>query len=145
MGAGTVALAFLALQPGAGDLRATDNVVVVSVTGIKSDQGQIGCGLFRSEDGFPMKSERAVMRWQPARKGRVTCQFEGLPAGRYAVSVSHDLNGNRKTDTNFIGLPREDWGVSNNVRPSMRAPRFNEAAFDVQSGRETRIEIGVDR
>ena len=145
MGTGTLALALLVFQSSTGNLQVAGNTVVVSVTGIKSSAGQIGCALFRSAEGFPMKSESAAMRWQPARKGSVTCQFDGLPAGQYAVSVSHDLNGNRKTDTNFIGLPREDWGVSNNMRPSMRAPRFNEAAFDVHAGRETRIEIGVDR
>jgi len=92
-----------------------------------------------------MKSEKAEMRWQPARKGSVTCVFEGLPPGQYAVSASHDLNGNRKTDTNFIGLPREDWGVSNNVRPAMRPPRFNEAGFAVLAGQQVRIDIGMDR
>jgi uncharacterized protein (DUF2141 family) len=61
----------------------------------------------------------------------VTCRFEALAPGDYAVAVSHDLNGNKKADTNFVGIPTEAWGVSNNVRPGLRAPRFDEARFSV--------------
>jgi uncharacterized protein (DUF2141 family) len=142
---GMMMLALLAMQAGAAAPLPASGSVVVTISGIKSDAGQIGCGLFRSADGFPMKSEKAEMRWQPARKGSVTCVFEGLPPGQYAVSASHDLNGNRKTDTNFLGLPREDWGVSNNVRPAMRPPRFSEAGFAMAAGQQVRIEIGMDR
>lgn len=142
---GTMFLALLAMQSVSPDLPAPSGSVVVTISRIKSDEGQIGCALFRSADGFPMRSERAEMQWQPARKGSVTCTFEGLSPGQYAVSASHDLNGNRKTDTNFIGMPREDWGVSNNARPSMRAPRFGEASFAVLAGAQMRIEIGLGR
>jgi uncharacterized protein (DUF2141 family) len=38
--------------------------------------------------------------------------------------VAHDLNGNHKTGTNWVGLPLEPWGVTNNVRPILRAPKF---------------------
>jgi uncharacterized protein (DUF2141 family) len=34
-------------------------------------------------------------------------------------------------DTNFVGMPTEQWGVSRNVRPTLRAPRFDEASFKV--------------
>ena len=118
--------------------------LIVKVNGIKDGKGEIGCALFGSETGFPMDGSKAKTKWQKAKPEGVECRFEGVSAGKYAVSVSHDLNGNRKTDTNFLGIPKEDWGVSNNVRPKLRAPRFEEAAFEVQAG-ETRIEIGVGR
>ena len=67
-----------------------------------------------------------------------------VPTGTYAVAVSHDLNGNRQTDTNLIGLPIEAWGVSNSFRPLMRAPHFDEAAFQVTS-EPVFIAVQVDR
>lgn len=116
--------------------------LVVEVSGIRSDRGRIGCALFASESGFPMEPAAARLDWQPARPAGTTCRFTGLSSGLYALAVSHDLNGNGKTDTNFLGMPTEDWGVSHNVRPSMRAPRFKEAAFQVGEG-TTRIAVGV--
>ena len=40
-------------------------------------------------------------------------------------------------------MPKEAWGVSNNVRPRLRAPRFDVAVLEVGTG-ETLVEIQVD-
>ncbi len=52
--------------------------------------------------------------------------FDVVP-GAYAVAVHHDANSNGKVDANFLGIPREGYGVSNDARPKFRAPRFGEA------------------
>ena len=52
--------------------------------------------------------------------------FEVVP-GTYAAAVHHDANANGKVDTNFMGIPREGYAVSNDPRPRFRPPRFNEA------------------
>ena len=59
MGTGTLALALLVFQSSTGNPQVAGNTVVVSVAGIKSSAGQIGCALFRSAEGFPLKSESA--------------------------------------------------------------------------------------
>jgi uncharacterized protein (DUF2141 family) len=105
--------------------------LVVRVGGIKAPLGQIGCALFAEATGFPMDNARAQQLWVPAQADGATCRFSGLNPGRYAVSIGHDRNGNRRVDTNFLGMPTEQWGVSNNARPTLRAPRFDEAAFSV--------------
>ena len=115
--------------------------LAVQVNGIKSDKGRIGCALHLSGDTFPM-GEADLQLWQPAQKGMVNCVFKDVSPGMYAVAVSHDLNENGITDTNFLGIPKEDWGVSNNVRPTMRAPTFDEAKFEFSSANS--IEINID-
>ena len=119
--------------------------VVVNVSGMSSAEGQIGCALFSGPEGFPMDNTKARVQWHPADPGGVTCRFADVPDGSHAVSVAADLNGNRKLDTNFLGIPKEPWGVSNNVRPGLRAPRFEEAAFTVSSGRDRTIDLRVAR
>jgi len=113
----------------------------VLVTNIKSEKGQIGCALHQSAENFPM-GDAMIQLWQPASKGEVRCSFENIDPGTYAVAVSHDLNENGITDTNFLGIPKEDWGVSNNIRPRMRAPTFDEAKFQYPD--VTSIEIKID-
>lgn len=131
-------LLLVATGAGAAELR-------VAVTGARSAAGQIGCALYPGERGFPMDAASAVQLWQPADPNGVMCRFEGLRPGSYAVAVSHDLNANRRTDTNLLGIPTEDWGVSNNVRPTLRAPRFEEAAVQVTDGAPVAIEIRLGR
>ena len=56
----------------------------------------------------------------------------------------HDVNGNRRADTNLVGMPVEQWGVTNNARPTLRAPRFDEAAFAVaEAGGEVVLDVRV--
>ena len=105
--------------------------VVVRVTGIAVPLGQIGCSLFKDDKGFPMDHSAASVQWQPASGSGVTCRFTQVAVGRYAVSAAHDSNDNRRVDTNFLGIPTEQWGVSGNVRPRLRAPTFDEAVFTV--------------
>ncbi|MCC5841492.1 MAG: DUF2141 domain-containing protein [Opitutales bacterium] len=115
--------------------------LVVTVSGIEQSKGEIGIALFSSENGFPMGPGGLAQVWLPASSaadGSVSYTFADLAPGRYAVSASHDLNGNRKIDTNWVGIPREPWGVSNGVRPRLRAPTFAEASFELHESPESR-------
>jgi uncharacterized protein (DUF2141 family) len=118
--------------------------VAVRVSGLSEPLGQVGCSLFAGAAGFPMDNTSARNLWLPAEAKGVTCRFNEVAEGTYAVSVGHDLNGNKRVDTNFFGFPTEQWGVSNNARPSLRAPHFDEAAFKVSTdAKEVVIDIKV--
>lgn len=117
--------------------------VSVSLVGSRT-AGEVGCALFAGGKGFPLDASLATTIWQPAQSA-LTCRFEGLAAGDYAVAVSHDLNGNRRTDRNLVGIPKEAWGVSNNVRPRLRAPRFDEALVRLTAGAATELTVEVRR
>lgn len=124
----------LALACSAGVVGAA--TVEVRVTGLgASPAGSVGCWLFASPTGFPLESAGARVQWHaPDPSGAVVCRFPDVAPGTHAVSVGHDLNGNKRVDVDVLGRPNEPWGVSNNVRPSLRAPRFEEASFKVPDG-----------
>ncbi|MCU0774119.1 MAG: DUF2141 domain-containing protein [Ideonella sp.] len=120
--------------------------LVVRVSGIEPPLGQIGCALFADASGFPMDNRQAQQQWVPAQADGATCRFVGVKPGRYAISIGHDLNGNRRVDANLLGMPTEPWGVSNNVRPTLRAPRFEEAVFTLPAdAAEWVVRIDVAR
>lgn len=120
--------------------------ITVIVPGPLDGKGTVGCGLYSGERGFPMEEKTTAQKqWLPARTDGVTCEFRDVADGTYAVSVVVDTNGNHLVDTNPMGMPTEAWGVSNNVRPAMRAPRFNEAAFSVTAGQPVKLDVRVRR
>jgi uncharacterized protein (DUF2141 family) len=120
--------------------------IVVRISGVAEPLGRIGCSLFAGAHGFPMDNSSARVLWLPARAEGVTCRFSDIAESTYAVSIGHDLNDNKRVDTNFIGVPTEQWGVSNNARPSLRSPRFDEAAFRLPADvEELVIDIEVAR
>lgn len=105
--------------------------LTVSITGIRDNRGVIQLSLFSQKMGFPDDYREAVKSATlPAQKGDITYQFDSLPAGTYAVAVIHDENENGQLEKNFVGAPREGWGVSGNVNPKFRAPYFPEASFE---------------
>ena len=63
--------------------------------------------------------------------------FKHVPRGFAAVTVLHDENMNRKIDKNFIGIPKEGYGTSNNPKKARHEPRWDEARFPVSRPEET--------
>ena len=118
----------------------------VLVSGFQKAEGEIACLLFQQEKGFPVQADQAFTRVNyPAVEGMLTCTFPDVAPGRYAVSVIHDENGNAKVDTSLLGFSKEPWGVTNNVRPERRAPRFSEAAIWVSATQAADYEVVVER
>jgi uncharacterized protein (DUF2141 family) len=113
-----------------------ENVVHVEISGLRNDKGQMLCALFSSADAFPKKADKAAARLTAKIVERkAVCDFTGVAPGTYAVSVVHDENSNGKLDTNFIGMPREGVGASNDAKGHMGPPKFGAAAFHYQGGR----------
>ena len=112
------------------------NVIHVEVGGMRNDKGQISCALYSSADGFPKEGQKAVAHVvAPISEREAVCEFPGIAPGTYAVSVFHDENSNGKLDTNFVGIPREGVGASNDARGHFGPPKFDAAAFHFSGGR----------
>src|SRR5512146_3528682 len=103
----------------------------VKILNIRNSIGTVACALFDSPDGFPAEfllSATNVMVIK-IRKSQARCDFEDVPPGRYAMAVIHDENMNGKLDTNWLGLPTEGYGFSNDAKAVLSAPSFADASF----------------
>lgn len=75
--------------------------------------------------------KHAAVQIVPAVQAGSPAIFRDLAKGRYAVVAFHDENGNGKLDVNFLGMPLEAYGFSNNVFGQAAAPSFDKAALDL--------------
>jgi uncharacterized protein (DUF2141 family) len=108
--------------------------ICVEISGLKNNKGLVRIVLFDQSKGFPSEYQYGLLaKSQPIDSTLITVIFDSLTCGEYAVSVLHDENKNGKIDNNFLGIPEEGYGVSNNVNPIMRPPRFAEASFYLQN------------
>lgn len=115
----------------------------VNVVGLRNNKGQVLCFLFSSAIGFPKKDDKAVAHYTAEISNRqATCEFSGIAAGSYAVSAFHDEDSNRKLDANFMGIPREGVGASNDASGRLGPPKFDDAAFRV-SGDQVSLRITI--
>ncbi len=103
----------------------------VKVLNIRNSTGTVDCALFDSPEGFPIEALRSAMNVVviKVRNTEARCDFEDIPPGTYALAVIHDENMNGKLDTNWLGIPTEGYGFSNDAKGLFGAPSFSAARF----------------
>jgi uncharacterized protein (DUF2141 family) len=115
-----------ATGPGAGP-----GDVAATVTGLRSSKGQVFACLTTRSATFPQcdrDPQARVLRLPAATT--VELNFGPIAAGRYAISLFHDENGNGRLDKRLV-IPREGYGFSRNAPVVMGPPSFASAAFTV--------------
>ena len=108
----------------------------IEILNIRNNTGTIACALFESPVGFPIEYLRyasSIMAIE-IRDERVSCHFVDIPRGRYALVVIHDENRNGKLDTNWLGIPKEGYGFSNDAKGTLSSPPFSDASFLYDGG-----------
>ena len=62
--------------------------------------------------------------------------FDSISPGKYAIQFFHDENENQKMDFNLIGIPKEKFGSSNNVKPILGPPKFEKMLFNLTDNKK---------
>ena len=126
-------------SPTLGNGEANDLLVIVS--GLRSQEGNVHIALYDDPDRFPdfdgmiLKVEVTII------DGTAHHKFNGLTSKRYAIAVYHDENDNDEFDQGFLGIPLEDYAFSNNATVFLGPPSFADAAFAVPETREVHLRI----
>ena len=64
-----------------------------------------------------------------------------LKKGVYAISLFVDSNKNKVIDKNFIGVPTEQYGFSNDASGFLSSPSFKDASFNLDSDLNIKISL----
>jgi uncharacterized protein (DUF2141 family) len=123
------ALALASIVFAAGEASAAR--IVVTITGLKSNEGGVYVGLYATPSKFLNGAQVDFMKKVRASAAPITVTFDNLPPGTYAVGAYHDENNNNHLDTNLLGLPTEGYALSNGVRAVTSKPTFQQASFTV--------------
>ena len=115
------------------------HTILIDFKGIKSDKGALYVALYNTEKSFLKEGYKGEI--VKVKDKKATVEFRDIPEGAYAVSCFHDINNNKKMDTNFIGIPKEPIGISNDAKGFMGPPRYKEAKFLVNKDMSLEINI----
>ncbi|OEU67282.1 MAG: hypothetical protein BA863_07605 [Desulfovibrio sp. S3730MH75] len=97
--------------------------LIITIEGLKSSKGKVRVALFCNEDSFnkaKKNKDDSVLsacnrKAVAASEGSVSCIFEQIKHGEYAVAVFHDEDNNNQLKKLLWGLlpiPREPYGKS---------------------------------
>lgn len=116
--------------------------LTVVIDGLRHNSGQVCLRVYANEQGFPASAKGVVQSGCTKVTGNSAIKdFYGLKPGTYAVALYADKNNDNKLNTNFLGIPSEGFGISNNPKAKTRPPKFKEASFDISQNKTIKITM----
>jgi len=112
----------------------------VRIQNILSNEGKLRLALYSKDEYFPVLDDyqnppagvQAILVDPKPVNGEQVVVFKGLPPGRYAVAVHHNISGSGRNKRKPItGMPIEPYGFTNNRWSLFSSPRFSDAAIEV--------------
>lgn len=115
-----------------------DSGINIHISNLKNQTSSIRIAVYRASDNFPdeKKFYRAFV-YNYSGSGSINYTISGLEEGEYAFAFFQDLNNNGKLNTNIFGYPKEPFCFSNNIKPLIKAPSFNECKVLVKGQSNT--------
>ncbi len=111
----------------------TRGTLKVMVMGMKNDLGLVRIAMFDSAVNYTQNSETFRRALTKIVNKKAEIEFTDIPFGEYAIQLFHDENNNEILDRNFMGLPTEPYGFSNNIRGKFGPPEYDQVKFDFRS------------
>lgn len=113
--------------------------ITANFTGMKSNNGNLFVALYNTKDSFLKKPYKSlIVKIEDSKSAAI---FKNIPVGEYAISAFHDENDNKKMDTNFLGIPKEGIGTSNDAKGFMGPPKYKDAKFSVIENTNKTLQI----
>lgn len=117
--------------------------LIVKIVGFDNNKGECRIALDKLKNVFESGDSVFIGKVIPIVNNEVYLEFKSLEFGNYAIKVFHDENTNRELDSNFLGIPTEDYGFSNNASSWFGPPSWENAVF-LFNHVEMTIEISVE-
>ena len=107
--------------------------LTVKVTGIRNSDGHFMVSLWDKSDGFPDDKFTQKLIYKEVKSPTFSFTIKGLPYGNYALAALHDEDKNGEMEYNWVGMPKEGFAFSRNYNVTIRAPKWEESVFKLES------------
>lgn len=116
--------------------------VQVTITGIKSDKGQILLNVYKDQETFSKdKPFKKIMVAKKLLSNGSTIVEVPLEPGTYGITLLDDEDSNGDMNKNMVGMPKEGFGFSNFFLEKMKRPAFDDFKIQVAAGQQNKAEI----
>ena len=113
----------------------------VIITNVKEAKGLILLGIYNSPNGYLKEGKAYRFSRHQVDGNQVEITLTDIPKGTYAISLCHDVNSDKKCNTNLLGVPTEPYGFSNGFKRRLSKPSFNDCKFEVNESRTVKVEL----
>lgn len=117
--------------------------LTIKIQNIEAVKGDIRIGVFNKSEKFLKKGLTYRNYKIPVKNKTETIIINDLPKGEYAFIMYHDKNADGELNRNFLGIPKEPFGFSNNVRPKLALPAFEDCKFILDKNLILKVRLEV--
>jgi uncharacterized protein (DUF2141 family) len=117
--------------------RAQSAALTIKVEHIAPRGGNLRLAIYDEKSFADDNAAPIVDKVVPASPPVQMVTFDAVPPGTYAIKMFQDANRNETFDMNWIGLPSERYGFSNNAKPDwmhLSPPGFTAAKIELKPG-----------
>lgn len=116
-------------------LQAQESTLTVTITEIKPGPGLVRMAVCDQPGHFPDKPVLSFsIPKSEIKNNTLKIEVQNLLEGSYAISLLDDTNKDGKMELGLLGIPKEGFGFSNDIRPRGKAPPFEKCTFSVKKG-----------
>ena len=115
--------------------------LTINVKKLSSSKGKLLVGIYSKKEGFRDESKTYRNITIKANEGNMTVVVADLPPGKYAIAIYHDANENGKLDKNFLGIPTEKYGFSNDAMGSFGPPDYEDCLVNITENKSITINL----
>jgi uncharacterized protein (DUF2141 family) len=103
----------------------SQNILTIDIQMLSNNKGSILFELCDETGNFVTGLSEKI------NNNRCFIIINNLKPGKYSFKYFHDENGNKALDTNWIGIPTEGFGFSNNVWGIFGPPAVEKTIFEI--------------
>jgi len=100
-------------------------VLTIEINDLRNSNGQILLELSNE------KGEKITGIAQNITDNKCVIVVNNLKQGKYAFKYFHDENKNENLDVNWMKIPKEGYGFSNNAKGTFGPPAFEKTIFEI--------------
>ena len=141
----SIILVLFVLPSSAGDGKKAESskaTLIVNFVGLKANEGNVKVALANSKENYKDHKNPFIGLTIEIKDNRALAIIDDITYGEYAVKAFHDRDANDDLNTNFLGIPIEDYGFSNDARGVFGPPDWSKAKFKVDKD-TLKIEVTI--
>lgn len=121
--------------------------LTVKVAKLKNNNGNVRIAVYNSQDNYNAEkgggdSEKACNKAvAEIKSNEAQTTFDDIPYGEYAVKFFHDEDKSGKFYKNFMGIPKVEYGFSNNAKGRFGPAGYDQAKFKLD---KPAMEMTID-
>jgi len=112
----------------------------IDLSNIRNNKGYIYIFIYQYNNQYPYNPYKHYkVDKSKVKNGILIAQISNLEfKNNYAISIIDDENNNKDLDR-WLGIPHEGYGFSNNIKPFLSLPNFNDLCFEFNKSKKTKI------